>query len=359
MNPKTFLSFLSSLDWDTLSFRTVWKVTPKSKVKFQLQTDVDSFILFDSERDLDNHLRKNRFDASSKKRLTCRVCDDFTFETKIYKGTTFYGDNKNYGYIDLIDTLSFSVVMSRNNLIPRTGDFDESDMVCGQVDEEGRFKWWFICSQQFFRMWTCLFRPENESSLVEPNKRKRIETEGLKKFIFKHNILMTNSSFRKEHLRCHSYNLPVDGLKDKLHLIRFEPSFKKYVHVYCALVMFGKFGINFEDEEVPDSKTELAQKYPLKKWDLPEGYKDRLKDRMREFVARKRGFKDLKEDWEKIMEDSRVTRVVTPETQRFSLLCMDLCSMNKAAEAYFFSVPSNFVESYDRARGIIVASNVC
>jgi hypothetical protein len=359
MSSKTFLSFLSSLGWDLLTFRTVWKITPKSKVRYQLMIDSDFNITFNSERDLDLYLKKNHFDSTSKKRLTCRICDDFGFETKIYKGTTFYGDNKNYGVLDLIDNLSFSVVMTRNNIIPRTGDFDESDMVCGLVDEEGRYKWWFICSQQFFRMWTCLFKPENDSSLVEPNKRKRIETEGLKKFIFKHNVLMTNSSYRKELLRCQSHLLPIDCLKDKLHMIRFEPSFKRYVHVYCALVMFGKFGIDFEKEDVPDSKTELAQKYPLKKWDLPDRYRQRLRDILVEFAAKKRGFKDLKEDWGLIMEHSKITHVITPETQRFSLLCMDFCSMNEAVEREYFSVPSNFVEYYDRARGLIVASNVC
>jgi hypothetical protein len=320
--------------------------------------DLNSFLYFDSERDLDNYLKKHKFEPTSKKRLSCRVCDDFIFETKIYKGTTFYGDNKNYGYLDLIHNLSFSFTKRDNNIIPRTGDFDEVDMVCGLVDEEGRFKWWFTCSQQFFRMWNSLFKPENDSSLVEPSKRKRLEKEGLKKFIFKHNVLMTNSSHRKELLRIQQHGLPVDGLKDKLHLIRFEPSFREYVHVYCALVMFGKFGVDFEKEEVPDSKTDLALKYPLKEWDLPMRFRVRLKDALVEFEAKRRGFKNLKEDWEKIMENSRITHVVTPKSQRFSVLCMDFCSMNKKVEDYYFSVPSNFVEYYDRARGLMVAENV-
>jgi hypothetical protein len=337
MNP--LLNLLEERQWKDLVFRSVWRVTPLSKVRFVYLDSNEKQLIFNTEKDLDRFISKHHTDfEASKKRLTCKICSDFTFETKLHKNTMFMGNNEDFSTIDIYDKYSFSFVPSKNQFIPRTGEFQEFDLVCGLV-EENKFKCWFICSQQFYRMWMVIFRPELDHTLVEETKRKRLEKEGLKAFIFKHNILMTNSSYRKEFLRAKEYELPTQDLGKKMHLIRFEPSFREYVHVYCALVMFLKYNADFMKENVPDCQTDLAKKYPLKKWDLPPNFKINLDLCLCDHKAQSKGLylRSLTDDMPLIISHCKKHELLTIEKSTISFLSMDFVSLNSKAEKLYFS----------------------
>lgn len=189
---------------------------------------------------------------------------DFSFWT----GNSLRGDEpffrvfaQGYGYCDIDEYLNLSPKQG-TNFVPKIGD-----LICGLVEREERgpkFVKWFVCSEQLMRAYTAITFSNHKSFQTEDEVR-------LREKLFSGNRLATNT-FKKWSISqvVEGREIKRDDVVKRFHHLRTETPSKEWVHVYCCLVLFCRYG------ELPDSTNIPQNKEPgaaqMISWSLPENY---------------------------------------------------------------------------------------
>ncbi len=173
-------------------------------------------------------------------------------ENCIENGNLRFGDNR---YIRLCE------------IPPRIGD-----LVCIQgleYKEDNKCpiaKQWFICSEQFFRTWTCIVDDKDISFKKKEPK--------LKIHLMSGNRLNTNS-YLKWFLAHRQNGVVVDNgnAYKKYWQLRTEFISKKWIHAYSALVLMAEYGELPCAGNVPKNR---GLGYKMLSWHLPTGFVNRI-----------------------------------------------------------------------------------
>ena len=196
----------------------------------------------------------------------------------------------NFGNHMEFDLVNFKFVpfeMGKENFkLPRKGD-----MVCGLVASTGLegetrnkrpyFKYWFTCSEQFFRFWTAVMFDCHDSFTMGKVKDEdgyedivELSDEQIHRNFFKGNHLMTNT-FRKYVLSCEQTGLIAahEEIKNRFWDLRTERMSRDYVHVYCALLLILRYGRIPCPYNVPSN---MGTGPWMTKWDIPDGWIDTI-----------------------------------------------------------------------------------
>ena len=151
---------------------------------------------------------------------------------------------------------------SRINVPPR-----KNDLICMEVEKtkSGSLiaKNWFICSDQFLRLWTCIMCETHTS--FGPHKGDR-----LKQRLFSGNRLNTNSHLKWTLAHLQS-DVPIDLLESRkryFHL-RTEYPAERWVHVYAALALMARYGELPLQKNIPNNRDSGPH---LTFWNLPIGF---------------------------------------------------------------------------------------
>lgn len=192
-------------------------------------------------------------------------------------GQTILFSNDTKHSFDIVDG-SFSFNPNCDKTVPpRKGNkAGESDCICGEVkciDGKYIYTKWFIASEQFLRMWSAVMFGKNYTSLMKLCKNK---PETLRDKIFSGNYVCSNS-FRKWLLAHEQQGLPVDPVQyeKRYYRLRTELVNNPYVHTYAAIVLMCLYHELPNENNVPCSK-DTPQAPGIKKWDLPEGFVQKL-----------------------------------------------------------------------------------
>lgn len=148
------------------------------------------------------------------------------------------------------------------------------DLLCGEVRRPGTAEKspvcvrWFICSEQFYRMWTLVMYDKHDSF------RKAEKKEcGSRVYWMSGNRLMTNS-YKKWLWKCREAG-ETPGRDEKVARYwrpRTEAVATAHVHVYCAVVLLARFREQPSDENVPANRGDDSPSA----WDLPVQYVPQL-----------------------------------------------------------------------------------
>ena len=222
-------------------------------------------------------IKQNVAEHSSNYRFT-------TYKTVLRSSDTYQniiirGLRRTKGNIS--DGLQMTSVLPEDvkNVMPRI-----DDLVAGFVEKtvspvDGQviyvYSRWFICSEQFFHMWTAIMEPESES--LFPMPKTPPSEEDREKIIRRHlmsgNRLCTNS-FLKYQLGCQQSGMsfPLEEMVKRYYHLRTESPSIKYVHLYAAAVLMVRYGETPSDKNVPNNLDRFSPK--LKEWSLPERWLD-------------------------------------------------------------------------------------
>lgn len=133
--------------------------------------------------------------------------------------------------------------------IARQNPNNISDMICGEVVEtrDGHLKFskWFICSNQFLRMWTLVMFKKHEvfytTNYSAPNARNLDDDEfedHLRQRVMTCNRLCT-STFRKWQLVRNGILSPK--VMTTFGIIKTERESRDWVHIYAAIVLIARY----------------------------------------------------------------------------------------------------------------------
>jgi hypothetical protein len=167
----------------------------------------------------------------------------------------------------VVDHLSTRVCgRAESEVMPR-----HNDLICGKVEkgEKGYFfSQWFICSDQFMRMWTAILYPEC-LALGE-----RDDDEFVRRRLMSGNRLCTNS-YLKYLNGCKDSRIEfeLEERRKRYYALRTESPSIDYVHVYAALVLIIKYGEYPNEDNVPNN---LNSDPKLLAWVLPYGFMEAL-----------------------------------------------------------------------------------
>lgn len=187
----------------------------------------------------------------------------FTAEEKLrdndkHKGSIYFSSN-NYRQLDVVngsfcpgETQEFK---SSGRIPPRVGD-----LICMKVEmgPKGKLwaKWWFTASEQFLHAWTLIMYANHPS----------FDRKDLYKRSFTGNRLQTNSFLKYTLSHKDNGAVPDEAeLSSRYFRLRTEYVSKKWVHVYCALVLIVRFGELPHAGNIPNNIGGLK----MMKWDLP------------------------------------------------------------------------------------------
>ncbi len=174
--------------------------------------------------------------------------------------TSIYCASMNYNQLDFLsnectfEPLNLKELRS-NTVLPRVGD-----LICMEVDigSKGKpqAKWWFNCSDQFLHAWTLIMYDSCESFVKKD----------LYAHSFSGNRLQTNT-FLKWSLsrKDNNISLDEDECRKRYYRLRTEYVSKKWVHLYCSLVLMARFGELPTVHNIPNNINEPE----ITKWDLP------------------------------------------------------------------------------------------
>jgi len=173
-----------------------------------------------------------------------------------------YFSKNNFGNFDPILLQIEPDSTNGRDIAPREGD-----LICGIVkpDSNGKLHYsqWFICSEQFYRAWTLLMYDSHSSFKKAEQKRC-----GAKAYWMSGNRLMTNN-YLKWVLGLEKKGvLPSNEEQRKRYWHqRCEKSARTWIHIYCALVLIGKYNELPSESNVPVVRGDDTHPYPS--WHLP------------------------------------------------------------------------------------------
>ena len=199
----------------------------------------------------------------------------YTTKTALRKNDTF-GENQIFGSSDKyneLDILTFKPSKEADAkcpvAIPR-----KAELVCGivELDKKKRpeFKFWFICSEQFFRTVSVILDPEYMATLGEtPEEVRRTIVSGNK---------FSSSGYHRWVRACTEHNIASDysELTTRFWTLRHEKIAREHSHVYTFLALLFLFNElpcdntrNIGSKNVPNN-SDMGPK--IKTWDLPRDF---------------------------------------------------------------------------------------
>jgi len=198
------------------------------------------------------------------------------YENDPYNGTAIHAYSNRYGFPNMLDEntgplwrFPFSTHFVDSMVLPRVGD-----LVCGlPAWKSGKprptFKFWFVCSEQFHRMWAAIMY--KTAPVLETRGDK---PDDIRRYLFTGNRLCT-ANYRKWLLGHEQNSVPVneDEKKKRYYRYRTEGLSRQYVHIYAALVLLARYN------ELPSKAnlTKVLDNSPnVTQWDLPRGWLEML-----------------------------------------------------------------------------------
>lgn len=191
-----------------------------------------------------------------------------------YKGNIKF-NMKNYSQFDIRKLQFTGGYKSRTP--PKEPEFEKrkvkviGDLICGlveySVDGTPYYTNWFICSEQFFRLWTLIMYNNHDSFKIYGKDKMRER-------ILSGNKLNTNS-YLKWVLGCtqNSVNVTEKELEDKFYVQRTEYISKSYVHIYTSLALLIRFQEYPTSNNVPNNMDNSPK---LQVWSLPPNFLQNL-----------------------------------------------------------------------------------
>jgi len=189
------------------------------------------------------------------------------------KGAIYFNSN-HYCEPDMIFN-DFKLIRKPTNVPPRTSTpTSREDLLCMQVITERNGKnfanKWFICSEQFLRLWTSIMYDDHQS--FESLCKKNHSEERIKTLLMTGNRLCTNSYLKFTNTYKQN-NLEIDEneQKKRFFLLRTENMSKKWNHIYCAIVLIARYGELPTISNVPKNLDTFGnpQNPSLLYWSLP------------------------------------------------------------------------------------------
>lgn len=181
--------------------------------------------------------------------------------------TTIYGASNRISEMDLFDECDFRLKLQTKKgwvAPPRVGD-----LVCGVVGQNRNqrnpeYKFWFVCSEQFFRTWTALHYEEHESL----SKKCGNGEAQIKRHLMSGNRLCTNGALKLV-LGAMQSNVGLDRTEfaKKFFRVRTEDASRYWVHIYAFLVMAIRYLEYPTDANVPNNLDDTPK---MTKWNLPD-----------------------------------------------------------------------------------------
>lgn len=176
--------------------------------------------------------------------------------------------------------------------LPRPSHKDKGDLIAGFVvkGEKGwKYTNWFICSEQFFTLWTLIMFPEGHESLC----RDKASPDALKQAMLHTNRLVSNP-FKRWYDAAEDNGMDlsrsIQECRNRLVALRYEKGAKETYHLYPCLAMLIYWGELPSDDNVPNSTKEL----PLsKEWKIPQWCAEAPQGWLRELTLKVAHF-----DWE-------------------------------------------------------------
>ena len=166
-----------------------------------------------------------------------------------------YCQSNRYRELDIISEYSFLPTVKVPKYVPPR----VKDIVCMEVEMGPKgipqAVWWFTCSEQFLHMWTMIMYDNHDSF----NKKN----------CFTGNYLMTNT-FLKWSLGHKDNGIPLDieEANKRYYRLRTEYISRKWVHVYCAIVLLARYGELPTVHNIPNNTIGPI----MTSWDLPENF---------------------------------------------------------------------------------------
>ncbi len=153
----------------------------------------------------------------------------------------------------------------------------EPDLIC-YLDDKDMYtdtKWW-VCSDQFMRMWTLIHFDTHRSFYRQKTKTPTNTALGNKKYFMSGNRLVTDS-WKKYILSCFQNNVEVDYEKsiERFYTKRTELCGQDHIDLYAALVSLAVFADDLSRSNVPTvgegapEKADSAREYQRKYWHIP------------------------------------------------------------------------------------------
>jgi hypothetical protein len=141
-----------------------------------------------------------------------------------------------------------------------------ADLLCGTVKNEGEtwyYDKWFVCSEQFLRLWTLITYKEHGSfiSLYGSN-----DLEEMRRKIMSGNRLNTNA-YAKWVMTCqqNALNMRGEEMEQRFNIQRTEYISKQWVHMYSAVALLALYGELPNTENIPHN---LDGEHHMKRWNL-------------------------------------------------------------------------------------------
>lgn len=158
-----------------------------------------------------------------------------------------------------LDIYRWVLVRKRTTVPPRP-----KDLVCGILDKtknKPTFYKWFICSEQFYRMWTIIMCGTVDFKVNDKEDLKRKLMTGNR---------LCGASYKKFLLRCKTSGITPteEDLSKRFQVLRTERISIEWIHVYAAVVLMVYY------QELPNVNNipKNLDRYPPKNvesWDLP------------------------------------------------------------------------------------------
>lgn len=190
-----------------------------------------------------------------------------------------------------IENFNFRLTRSKTTIPPRKGDF-----VCGLVANckrgGGGFKYeytsWFICSRQFLHMFKALMGEKPEKFTLNRGQ-KPVDEDDLYRRLMSGNRLQTANHIKYQMAIFEADPeaiIPENEYKSRFYHIRSEKESKLYIHLYCAMVLIGRFEQFPCKENMPfdvppplnNTNVSISSVLSLSEWHLPNGWLDKIKN---------------------------------------------------------------------------------
>lgn len=256
-----------------LIFRRVAAVILQNPEQLKMFKDDDKFDTFEGDRIFKRE--RTMSDAEYEKNAEYRYSkfNGFTTRTALrgtdrYNGAQLEFHSSRYSELNVLDgTFTFSKYRG-TKVAPREGD-----LICGNVEQNGkRFEEWFICSEQFYRMWTLVMNSDHESFTngkakggVKPDEGE----EGIKRFYFSGNRLCT-ANYKKWRMVRTEEECSEKEKSSRYFRLRTEPISREWVHVYAAIVLICRYNEFPSSSNIPRNLEKDAKNLP--EWHIPKNF---------------------------------------------------------------------------------------
>jgi hypothetical protein len=260
----------------TQNLEKVYYVTANDKIEM----DADMISVLTPEKK-ENHLQyeyKSFSGITTTKNI--RSNDKYAYEVIHFSSDTF-------SELD-IENGTFEFVQAPTKIPPRqqryiNEKFVYSDLICGIVDSRNKelhYTHWFICSEQFLRMWTAIMYSDHQifhtSNFVPSSVDKEDFENKLYNRLMSGNRLCTNS-FRKWIMILGEDSQETQEL---FQVLRTEKISIQWCHVYAALVLIARYGelptSDPKEHNIPFTHDGIGYRPMTHEWDLPPKFVDNI-----------------------------------------------------------------------------------